>query len=66
MGVRHKRLERLHNVERNKLFSRNIMRMIKSRRKRWAEHVAGTHRNEEESISGLVVDSRKEEFTGKA
>lgn len=57
MVVSNKRLERLDNVERNKLFLPNIMRMIKSRRKRWAEHVAGTHRNEEGSVSGLIGDT---------
>ena len=65
MGVSNKRLERLRNVEHNKLFSPNIMRMIKSRRKRWGEHAAGILRNEEESISGLVGDTRREEFIGK-
>ena len=44
-------------MERNKFFSPNIMRKIKSRRKRWAEHVAGTHGNEEESIRGRVGDT---------
>jgi hypothetical protein len=31
---------RLHNEELNDLYSRNIIRVIKSRRMRWAGHVA--------------------------
>jgi len=33
-------LKKLHNEELNELFSPNIFRVIKSRRMRWARHVA--------------------------
>ena len=32
---------KLHNEEHNDLYSSSIIRVIKSRRMRWAEHVAG-------------------------
>ena len=39
MGLRG-RCIKLHNEELNDLYSPNIVRVIKSRRMRWAEHVA--------------------------
>ena len=45
---------RLHNEELNDLYSSpNIVRMIKSRRMRWAGHV--THMNEESGVYGALL-----------
>jgi len=38
---------KLHNEEVNDLYSRNIFRVTKSRRMRWAEHVARMGRGKE-------------------
>ena len=55
---------RLHNVELNDLFSSpNMMRVIKSRRMRWAGHVA--RMGEERGCIGSWWGKRRKEPTGK-
>jgi len=50
---------RLHNVELNDLYSSsNIVRVIKSRRMRWAGHVACT--GEEKGVYRVLVGKRRE------
>jgi hypothetical protein len=51
--------EELHNLN----SSLNIIRQIKSRRKRWAGHVA---RVEEECVQGFDGKARRKETTWKA
>jgi len=47
-------LRRLHNEELNNLYSSpNVVRVIKSRRMRWAEHVA--HMGEERGVYRVLV-----------
>ena len=56
--------KRLHNEELNDLyFSPNIVRVIKSRRMRWAGHVA--RMGEERGYIGSCWGNRMEEDTGK-
>jgi len=45
-------VEKIHNKELNDLYSPNIVRVIKSRRMRWAEHVARMG-EEERRIQGF-------------
>jgi hypothetical protein len=53
---------KLHNEELNNLYSSpNIIRMIKSRRMRWAGHVA--RMGEEECIGNIGGEVRKKETT---
>jgi hypothetical protein len=53
----------LHNDELHSLCSSpNIVRVIKSRRMRWARHVAGMG---ERCLQGLGLEARKEETTGR-
>jgi len=55
---------RLHNKELNDLYSSpNIVRVIKSRRMRWAGHVAGM--GEEWGCIGSWWGNRREETTGE-
>ena len=50
---------RLHNEELNDLYSSpNIVRVIKSRRMRWAGHVA--RMGEERGLYGVLVGNRRE------
>ena len=50
---------KIHNEELNELFSPpSIVRVIKSRRMRWAGHVAGTG-GEERHVQGLWRNLRK-------
>jgi hypothetical protein len=54
----------LHNEELHNLYSSpNIIRMIKSRKMRWAGHVA--HGREEESIQDLGRKTGRKETTRK-
>jgi hypothetical protein len=54
---------KLHNEELRNLYpSPNIIRMIKSRRMRWAGHVA---RTEKECIYDIGGNARREETTRK-
>jgi len=56
---------RLHNEELNNLyFSPNIVRVIKSRKMRWAGHVA--HLGEERGVNRVLVrETGGEETTGE-
>ena len=55
---------RLHNEEINDLYSsRNIVRVIKSRRMRWAEHVA--RMSEERGMYRVLVETGGKETTGE-
>jgi len=55
---------KLHNEELNDLYSPpNVLRVIKSRRMRWAGHVA--HMYEEGGVQGLGGETRGKEFTGE-
>jgi len=55
---------RLHNEELNGLYSSsNIVRVIKSRRMRWAGHVA--RMGEERGVQGLGGETGGKETTGK-
>jgi hypothetical protein len=54
---------KLHNEELHNLYSsQNIIRQIKSRRMRWAGHVA---RMREKSVQGFGGKARRKETTGK-
>jgi len=56
---------RLHNEELNDLYSSpNIVRVIKSRRMRWAGHVACIG-EEKWGIEGLGAETRGKETTGE-
>ena len=55
---------RLHNEEPNDLYSSpNIVRVIKSRRMRWAGHVA--RMGEERGVYGLAGETGGKETTGE-
>jgi hypothetical protein len=55
---------KLHNDELHRLYSSpNIVRVIKSRRMRWAGHVA--HMGRREVFTGFDWEARREETTGK-
>jgi hypothetical protein len=55
---------KLHNDELHSLYSSpNIVRVIKSRRMRWAEHVARMGRGR--CLQGFGWEARRQETTGK-
>jgi hypothetical protein len=59
---------KLHNDELHSLYSSpNIVRVIKSRRIRWAGHVAcmGEGRGGERCLQGFGWEARRQETTGK-